>query len=160
LWQKNIYTYMKQLTCLLLLLGFFSCQNAGIDNQLTEAAAKIETLKAELVEAKNPELAAKPGFIHSVFLWLNDEISAEATQQFEKDLQSLKQISHIQNCYIGPAAGTPREVVDNSYDYALIIHFKDKAAQAAYQIDPIHTHFVEAHKANFKKVQVYDNLVE
>lgn len=151
---------MKQLTFLFVFLGLFSCQNTEMQSQLAEATAQIETLKAELAEAQKPKPAAKPGFIHSVFLWLKEDLSEATIEQFEKDLVSLKQISHIENCYIGPAAGTPREVVDNSYDYALIIHFKDTAAQAAYQIDPIHRHFVDAQKANFKKVQVYDNLVE
>jgi hypothetical protein len=151
---------MKQLIFLLLLLGIYSCQNTDLQSQLEEATTELEKLKTELTEVKKSVLTTKPGFIHSVFLWLKEDMNEEAVQKFEKDLRSLKQIEHIENCYIGLAAGTPREVVDNSYDYALIIHFKDKAAQAAYQIDSIHQYFVDEHKDNFKRVQVYDNLVE
>ena len=62
---------------------------------------------------------------------------------------------------IGTAAGSEnRDVVDHSYDHALIVHFKDQAAHDAYQIDSIHTAFVEAHKDKWSKVVVYDSLVE
>lgn len=151
---------MKQLTFLLVFIGLFSCQNAEMEQQLAEANTAIENLKTELLKAQTPKPVIQPGFIHSVFLWLKEDLPSETIQQFEKDLAALKKIETIQNCYIGPAAGTPRAVVDNSYDYALIIHFKDKAGQAAYQVDPIHKYFVDTHKDNFKTVKVYDNLVE
>ena len=113
----------------------------------------------ELDAAKQPKLATTSGLIHSVFLWLKEDLSPEEIQTFEKDLQGLQNISGVQSFYVGPPAGTPRPVVDNSYDYALIIHFADKAGQATYQVDSIHQYFVDTHKANFKTVKVYDNLV-
>jgi hypothetical protein len=50
-----------------------------------------------------------------------------------------------------------RSVVDQSYQVALNVVFKDKQAQDAYQDHPLHLDFVEkAFKPNCVKVVVYD----
>ena len=116
----------------------------------------------ELAEVKNQLDKAGPtdlAFVHNVYFWLKDGITEEEEKAFLEGLVSLKDISAIGQFYYGPPAGTPRDVVDNSYDYALSIHFKDEAAQDAYQVDPIHTAFVEKLADHWTKVQVYDNTL-
>jgi len=54
---------------------------------------------------------------------------------------------------------TPREIVDNTYDFAWICHFQDKAGHDAYQINPIHRAFVEKYEHLFDRVKIYDNLL-
>jgi hypothetical protein len=52
---------------------------------------------------------------------------------------------------------SPRPVVDKSYQVALNTTFKDKAAEQAYQVHPMHLEFVEkAFKPNCIKVLIYD----
>ena len=115
----------------------------------TEAPNKIQT--------QNPEVL--PGFIHTVFFWMKDDISLKERSFFEEGLEKLSEIESIQKVYWGPPAMTPRDVVDNSYDYAFIVHFKDAHAHDAYQVDQIHLDFIEASKHLWEDVQVYDNLV-
>lgn len=63
------------------------------------------------------------------------------------------------------AAGTraedlTREVNDRDFDVALHIVFTDKAAHDKYQDDRRHKQFIEENKDNWKKVRVFDSLVD
>lgn len=111
-------------------------------------------------EASNARIAAleHPGFIHTVFFWFKEGISEAEKARFVSELRKLRQIEDMYIAFDGEAAGTPREVVDNSYDYALVVHFKDKAAHDAYQVHPVHDQFVAAAKDLWTRVQVYDIL--
>ena len=140
----------------------------GIATACTDTAAidewqqKVASLEAELAEAKAQLANAGPTdqtFVHNVYFWLKEGITAEEEKAFLTGLVSLKGIESIGQFYYGPPAGTPRDVVDNSYDYALSIHFNDKAAQDAYQVDPTHLAFVEKLADSWRKVQVYDNTL-
>ncbi|NNE28981.1 MAG: Dabb family protein [Saprospiraceae bacterium] len=91
---------------------------------------------------------------------MKDEISPTERSFFEEGLEKLSSIESIQEVYWGPPAMTPREVVDNSYDYAFVVHFKNVQAHDAYQVDKLHLDFIEASKHLWEDVQVYDNLVE
>ena len=102
----------------------------------------------------------KAGFIHTVFFWLKEGTTDEQKAAFEKGMDKLGTTPSIQSYFYGPPAGTPREVVDNSYDYAWIVHFANAEDQDAYQVDPIHLAFIEDHKDLWEKVQVYDTLLK
>ena len=63
------------------------------------------------------------------------------------------------------AAGTlaeecNRPVNDRDFDVALHVIFKDKAAHDVYQTAERHLKFIEENKDNWKKVRVFDSLVE
>ena len=98
---------------------------------------------------------------HTVFFWMNEGVTEEQKADFAKNgLQELLKISSIYKGYFGPPAMTPREdVVDNSYTFALVCHFKASADQDKYQVDPDHLKFIEDYKHLWKRVVVYDNLV-
>lgn len=95
-------------------------------------------------------------FIHSVYFWLKEDTSQSDRMEFKSSLESLKKIRGIRKRYVLEPAGTEREVVDNSYDYALIIHFKNKSAQEAYQVDPLHASAVHRMQPMIGKFIVYD----
>ncbi len=61
------------------------------------------------------------------------------------------------------AAGTlsdiDRTVSDRDYDVALCVIFADRAAHDAYAEAPRHQEFIDAHKANWKRVRVFDSCV-
>jgi len=101
----------------------------------------------------------KPGFIHTVFFWMKSDVTTEQKIFFENELKKLEQCPTIQSVYWGPPAVSDRDVVDSSFDYAWVVHFKNSADQDAYQVEPIHLAFVESCKNLWEKVQVYDNLV-
>jgi Stress responsive A/B Barrel Domain len=63
------------------------------------------------------------------------------------------------------AAGTlanelKREVNDLQFDVALHIVFKDTACHDKYQVAKKHEQFIEENKDNWKKVRVFDSMVE
>lgn len=98
-------------------------------------------------------------FIHTVFFWLKKDITEEERHLFRQGVHSLGNIDTVQQFYAGPPAMTPREVVDNSYDYAINVLFASKEDHDIYQEVPIHQKFVEDCKQYWEKVLVYDNLV-
>jgi hypothetical protein len=51
-------------------------------------------------------------------------------------------------------------VNDQEFDVALYVIFKDKAAHDAYQVAATHQQFIEESKSNWKKVRVFDSLVQ
>ena len=126
----------------------FSCKPEAkpIDPQPTSSTA-------------SEEVESIPGFVHGVYFWLKKD-NPELVDEFIKEgLPKLAAVPSIQSVSWGPPAGTPRDVVDNSYDLAWIVTFKSAEDQDKYQVDPIHLEFVEKYKSIFDHVQVYDNLV-
>ncbi|MEL6922907.1 MAG: Dabb family protein, partial [Bacteroidota bacterium] len=71
-------------------------------------------------------------------------------------MRDLSKCPTIHKWHYGKPAGTPRDVVDNTYDYAWIVHFKNAADQDVYQDEPIHHLFVERYADLWERVQVYD----
>ena len=105
-----------------------------------------------------PHQNQTPGFIHNVFFWLKEGISEEEKASFLIALKKLGEIKTVRTLFAGKPAGTPRNVVDNSYDFALIVHLDDVEGHDAYQVDPIHDEFAATKNHLWTKVQVYDIL--
>ncbi len=116
--------------------------------------------KSESVEESKSNPSEKnislenPGFIHTVYFWFKENANPQLKEEFITGLDKLAKIKSIQSVYYGPPAGTPRDVVDNSYDYAWITTFKTSADHDAYQIDPIHLEFIERYKELWEEVKV------
>lgn len=53
-----------------------------------------------------------------------------------------------------------RPVNDRDFDVGLHLVFQDQAAHDAYQEAPLHEQFIAENKDNWKKVRVFDSLVE
>ncbi|MCP9237549.1 Dabb family protein [Lewinella sp. JB7] len=101
-----------------------------------------------------------PGMAHTVYFWLNDGLSAAELQSFEQGVRDLKNAPTVRRVFLGKPATTPsRDVVDNSFDYSLVLWFDDVAGHDAYQVSPTHLKFVEDHAAKFQTVKVFDNFV-
>jgi Stress responsive A/B Barrel Domain len=106
----------------------------------------------------SPERKGK--FVHTVFFWMKEGATPADLAKLREGLASLRPIKEIKKMHIGTPAGTPREVVDNSYAVTLILYFDNAAAQDAYQVHPIHLKFVEGYKQLWTRVQIYDALVD
>lgn len=120
-----------------------------------------ETKEEEITSVAEVSEATETGFIHTVYFWMNEELTNEQLKTFEAEgLAKLATCPTIQKVYYGKPAMTPRDVVDNSYSYAWICHFKNKADHDAYQVEPIHLKFIEKYSSMWTKVQIYDSLVE
>lgn len=106
-------------------------------------------------------MKSQPILIHTVFFWIKEGTPAEDREAFEKGLVMLGTCPQIASFYWGPPAATEaRGVVDNSYDYAINVHFASLDLQADYQKEPIHLKFIEDQKDLWAKVIVYDNAVK
>jgi len=135
-----------------------SCHHddAALKEKISSLENEVSSLKSDLATAQEDET----DFIHTVFFWYKDGVSEKDKATFlNSALPELAKVESIHKLYYGPPAMTNREVVDNSYDIAWICHFKSAEDEAAYQVDPIHTAFVEQYNHLWKKVQVYDNLL-
>lgn len=96
-------------------------------------------------------------FIHHVYFWLNASAPREAQQQLVQDcLNFLGRIPDVKQIWAGTPAGTPRDVVDNSYHVALTVHLDDVAGHDAYQVHALHTQFIDRNKAHWDRVKIYD----
>lgn len=95
---------------------------------------------------------------HNVYFWLKPELTPAQRVDFRRGVETLAGIKSVEKTSIGTPAGTTRRpVIDSSYDVALIVQCKDVAAEAAYQVDPIHLAFVEKYKTFWNRVQIYDS---
>lgn len=152
-----MYTRLTFLFLLTLAIFATACGNTA-----SEAAPAEETTAEARPEAVsvNETETAMPKFIHTVFFWLKEDLTDEQRAAFVRDVKTLEKVGTIKAFHLGQPAKTPRDVVDNSYDYALILHFADPAGQDAYQVDPIHLAFVKAQENSWTRVQVYDTIVE
>lgn len=98
-------------------------------------------------------------FIHTVFFWFKEGTTQADRAKFEQGMTQLGTCPTIESFRFGKPAGTPRAVVDNSYTYAWIVHFKTGADQDAYQVDPIHKEFIDLYQHLWERVQVYDTVL-
>ena len=95
---------------------------------------------------------------HCVYFWLKPELTPAQRADFRRGVETLMGIKSVDKVSVGvPAGTTPRPVIDHSYDVALVVQCRDVAAEAAYQIDPIHLAFVENCKHLWTRVQIYDS---
>lgn len=98
-------------------------------------------------------------FSHVVYFWLNNPENEQDRLDFETSLKKfLNNSMYAQTKFIGVPANTPREVVDNSYTYSLILTFPSKEIQEKYQNETAHLAFIEEASHLWEKVKVYDSL--
>ena len=96
-------------------------------------------------------------FIHTVYFWLNDAAGDAARDRLLGDCRELLgKIPTVRHLWTGVPAGTPRDVVDNSYAVGLTVVLDHAAAHDQYQVHALHKQFLERNKADWKRVQVYD----
>jgi len=105
------------------------------------------------------EVKISGALMHHVFFWLKEPQNEAHKKQLVKALNELLSVKTIKMSHIGFPAGTEsRDVVDHSYSVSYLVMFNNQADQDSYQIDPIHTKFVEENSHLWGKVIVYDSL--
>lgn len=148
---------MKNLFFLLLFGGFItSCSNA--ENPALQK--EITNLKNQITEMKSSAKNSEARFVHVVYFWLKKDMTEEQTAKFYEGVKTLGEIKDVINFRLGKAAGTPRDVVDNTYDAMIIVECADAEGHEAYQVDAIHDKFREDCGTFFEKIQIYDSLME
>lgn len=103
--------------------------------------------------------SSQSAFYHIVYFWVKPETSSERVQQLIDDCKSyLGSINTVRELHVGTPAGTPRDVVDNSFAVNLIVRFDDKAGHDYYQEIDTHQQFIDRNKEIWQRVQVYDMI--
>lgn len=98
-------------------------------------------------------------FAHVVYFWLKNPDNSEDRKAFETSLKKFLNTSdYAKTKFIGVPANTPRDVVDNSWTYSIILTFPSKEVQNSYQEEPVHLKFIEESADLWEKVQVYDSV--
>jgi hypothetical protein len=96
-------------------------------------------------------------FSHVVIFWTDPDNPAAADELVAGAHKFLKPIPGSLHFHVGKMAPSHRPVVDQSYQVALNLIFRDKKAQDDYQVHPSHVEFVETvFKRVCRKVIVYD----
>jgi hypothetical protein len=96
-------------------------------------------------------------FSHIVIFWTDPAQSNAADELIAGANQYLKPIPGVLHFHVGKMVGSPRPVVDQTYQVALNLVFPDKKSQDDYQVHPLHVEFVEkVFKRVCKKVVIYD----
>ena len=97
-------------------------------------------------------------FVHTVYFWLNNPDSEDDQKQFEKAIKKfMKKSKHSNTQYVGKPPKATRDVVDDSFTYALIVSFKSAKEQEKYQNEKAHQEFIDEAQSLWKKVIVYDS---
>ncbi|WP_246615869.1 Dabb family protein [Aquimarina litoralis] len=108
---------------------------------------------------KNRDDVFDKHFVHSVYIWLKNPDNKEDRKKFEVALDKfLKTSKYAKTNFVGIPAGTDREVVDNTYTYAIIVTFSSKEEQDLYQKEDAHLLFIEEASSLWNKVQIYDTI--
>lgn len=97
-------------------------------------------------------------FAHIVLFWMEGQSEA-AKATFRAEMEGfIKSSAFAQSMHIGTPAGTDRAVVDNSYDFCLIVTFASQAEHDQYQKEQVHLDFIEKTKGLWSKLQIYDSV--
>ena len=99
-------------------------------------------------------------FIHSVYFWLRNDLSAAQLKQFDAGVHALRAIDVVHAGYIGVPAATNRSVIERGYSRALVLVFPDEKAHDAYQIHPVHDRFRDECSPLWTKVQIFDSVAD
>src|SRR5215204_4077122 len=99
-------------------------------------------------------------FVHHVFFWLNQDLSAADIQKFEEGVKSLLKIETVRFGDVGKPASTDRPIIERSYSYSysLVTAFDDIKGHNAYQPpNEIHKKFVDECAHLWTKVLIFDS---
>ncbi len=111
------------------------------------------------LQGQDQHLDFDKNFTHVVYFYLNNPENLEDRSAFENSLKKFLDNSlYAKTKFIGIPAETPRNVVDNSYTYSLILSFPSKEIQDKYQEEPAHLVFIKESSHLWKKVQVFDSV--
>jgi hypothetical protein len=104
---------------------------------------------------------AEPLLAHNVFFALHDASEVAQAALVQACRKYLTNHPGIVFFACGTrATALQRPVNDLEFDVGLHIVFQTKADQDAYQTAPRHDQFIAENKDNWKKVRVFDSLVE
>jgi hypothetical protein len=112
--------------------------------------------------SKSKELQTfDPAFVHTVYFWLKDPQNMQDRTAIEGSLKKFMQNSkYAQTKFVGKPPKATRDIVDDSFTYALVLTFSSAEEQEKYQKEEAHLIFIEESQDLWEKVLVYDSSGE
>lgn len=97
---------------------------------------------------------------HTVYFYLNEDVTEEQKQQFVEGLEALVSIDEVYKSEIGVPGDTPeREVTDHSFGYSIFTWFETMEDYEVYAEHPDHMKFIEQFEGLWADVKVYDTNI-
>ncbi|MGS2741075.1 Dabb family protein [Sinomicrobium sp. M5D2P17] len=97
---------------------------------------------------------------HYVLFWLKKDLTEKQVEEFTGFFEMLRTIPGVRKFYYGkPADSKPRDVVDNSFTYNLMIQFDTLEELEVYGVHPIHMDAIEKYSHFWEKVVVHDSVL-
>jgi len=122
----------------------------------TAASGLLGSVVSDAMASTKPETI----IAHYVLFWLKKDLSPQKVKDFTGFFEELKKVPTIKSLHYGaPAATTPREVVDNSFSYNLLVYFENMDDLNVYETHPIHLAAIEKYSKNWTKVVVHDSVL-
>lgn len=109
-----------------------------------------------------PPVDATPGQIeHVVLIWLQDPGNRMVRDRIAATARTFpEQIPGIVSMSIGDPLPSDRDIVDDSFDLALVMRFASAQALADYTVHPVHEKAVATVLTpHLRRLQVYDVVV-
>lgn len=95
---------------------------------------------------------------HTVYFYLNDDVTPEEVEQFEQGLEELVGIETIYKAEMGiPASTAERDVTDHSFAYSIFTWFETMEDYKVYDEHPDHLEFIDTYSHLWADVKVYDS---
>ena len=101
-----------------------------------------------------------PTFFHNVYFYLDKELTEDQRKEFIGGLEAMAQIESLIDYHIVGPAMTPREVVDNTYDIAILTSFANSEGHDYYQVDSLHNEFRDGFSGMVDSIRIYDSVVK
>lgn len=94
---------------------------------------------------------------HIVIFWLKNDLTEKQLKEFRAGLETLKKIENVNALYVGmPTKTAKRPVIDNSYDIGVTVLFDSVEDHDKYQVNQIHTKFLEKFSSYWSRIVMYD----
>lgn len=98
---------------------------------------------------------------HYVLFWLSPDLSEAEIEDFANFFEELRPIPGIKSLHYGrPAPTNPRDVVDNSFTYNLLVYFDSMEEIDVYETHPIHLEAIEKYSKFWNRVVVHDSVLK
>lgn len=95
---------------------------------------------------------------HTVYFYLNDDVTDQQRADFEEGLKELLEIESIYKSELGvPGDTESRDVTDHSFGYSIFTWFETMEDYITYDEHPEHLRFIDTYEELWSDVKVYDS---
>jgi len=129
---------------------------------LLVAAGCIQTEERDKETIKTTTENTEGMLQHTVYFYMNDDVTEQQRMDFESGLKELLEIESIYKSELGvPGDTESRDVTDHSFGYSIFTWFETMEDYKTYDEHPDHLEFVDTYNSLWADVKVYDSeLIE